>query len=675
MAGTYLSPGVYVEELPGGARAIEGVATSNTLFMGYTRRGPTDGSVRISSWSDYVDTFGGWGDGQPQGINDYREGGPGDQTVDLMGHSVFAYFQNGGRIAYIRRVVDEADGEGDSGASAASLSTMQPVPMTFEAANPGTWGDGLEVVVEANPFDDDASDPTRWDITVSRTDAAGRTTTLEQFADIEATTDDELRTVVGGVLEQSSDLVRLREDAPTANDPARPGVHRSGDVIAAGFDLDLTGATEAMRTMAVRLAPDTDDTTDFRVDAREYESFEELAGELEAGLRASTTDGDLDAAIRDGLTVTVIRDEEADEAFIEVTSGLATADEDEEGEEDVPENPKCIVRDTGLGGQLGFDESEAVRGFDRASTGPMSGGDDGSIGQQSDYQAVLDELRLNDDVNVIVTPNHVADGTDPVPGLVRAHCEAMGDRVQIVDIPEKDELAEPDDVTGVTGGTGTSTYSQTYYPWVEVSNPIHHPDLRPDAPRTVFVPPSGFAAGMWGRIDTRRGVWKAPAGVETSLTGVVGFKYTVGDAQQQLLNPAGVNVLRTKRGYGPVIWGTRTLATRANPEWRYIPVRRTAIMIEKALRNGIQWAVFEPNDHNLWASLRLSAESYMDGLYRAGAFQGTKATDAYSVQCGLDSTMKQGDIDRGYVILRVGFAPLKPAEFVVIQIKQLVGQS
>ena len=148
----------------------------------------------------------------------------------------------------------------------------------------------------------------------------------------------------------------------------------------------------------------------------------------------------------------------------------------------------------------------------------------------------------------------------------------------------------------------------------------------------------------------------------------------VEDAQQDQLNPLGVNALRTLPGAGPVIWGARTRSTRSNPEWRYVPVRRTALMIEQSIFGGIQWAVFEPNDHRLWGSLRLNIDSFMNGLFRAGAFQGEKASDAYFVRCGLGDTMTQGDIDRGQVIVIVGFAPLKPAEFVIVRIQQKVAQ-
>ena len=125
-------------------------------------------------------------------------------------------------------------------------------------------------------------------------------------------------------------------------------------------------------------------------------------------------------------------------------------------------------------------------------------------------------------------------------------------------------------------------------------------------------------------------------------------------------------------GVGPVVWGARTLATMPDPEWRYIPVRRTAIMIEQSIYEGTQWVVFEPNDHNLWSALRSNIGSFMHGLFRKGAFQGAKASDAYFARCGLGDTMTQEDIDAGQVIVIVGFAPLKPAEFFIVRIQQKV---
>ena len=294
----------------------------------------------------------------------------------------------------------------------------------------------------------------------------------------------------------------------------------------------------------------------------------------------------------------------------------------------------------------------------------------------ADYASFYDQtLRKVRDVSIMVLPGQPwpNDGSaNPVVSQTLAHCSAMANRMLILDPPAGMELADGTTVGGLS--LPTTTYNVLYYPWIEVANPLFNVDTNPTAPRTVTIAPSAFAAGMWAKIDGKRGVWKAPAGVETQLRGVAGLQYIVEDLEQDQLNPLGVNCIRRIPNFGAVIWGSRTGATRADPEWRYVPVRRTAIYLEQSIYNGIQWAVFEPNNHPLWSSLRANIGAFMDGLFRAGAFQGATAREAYFVRCGLGDTMTQGDIDAGRVIVIVGFAPLKPAEFVIVRIQQKVGQ-
>jgi len=259
--------------------------------------------------------------------------------------------------------------------------------------------------------------------------------------------------------------------------------------------------------------------------------------------------------------------------------------------------------------------------------------------------------------------------------LAVAHADYMKNRIVIVDIGSDVKLTNPGDVDEIVLPRNASGFSVTYYPWLKISDPFFKSDPESKATPEIFsVAPSSFAAGMWAKIDGKRGVWKAPAGVETALLGVAELTDVVDDARQGILNPLGINCIRRIPGAGPVIWGSRTLATKVEPEWRYVPVRRTACMIEESIYNNIQWAVFEPNDHRLWSSLRVNIDAFMNGLWRAGAFQGEKASDAYFVRCNLGDTMTQGDIDTGKVIVEVGFAPLKPAEFVIITIQQKVAQ-
>jgi phage tail sheath protein FI len=293
-----------------------------------------------------------------------------------------------------------------------------------------------------------------------------------------------------------------------------------------------------------------------------------------------------------------------------------------------------------------------------------------------DYTALYENtLRKFRDISIIVLPGEswAADGTgNSVISATLSHCDRMKNRMVIIDPPAGHELDNANTVA--TMSLPTSTYSVLYYPRVDMANPLYHPDKAPDRSKTIRIPPSAIAAGMWAKIDGKRGVWKAPAGVEARLTGAAGLEFQVENLEQDQLNPLGVNCIRKLPNYGSVFWGARTLSTRADPEWRYVPVRRTALYIEESIYSGIQWAVFEPNDHPLWSSLRANIGAFMNGLFRAGAFQGQTAKEAYFVRCGLGDTMTQGDIDRGQVIVMVGFAPLKPAEFVIVRIQQKVGE-
>ena len=306
---------------------------------------------------------------------------------------------------------------------------------------------------------------------------------------------------------------------------------------------------------------------------------------------------------------------------------------------------------------------------------PLTGGKENDATPNDFTDFFNSTLRKVRDVSIVVVPGQpwADDGSgNPFISATLAHCESMKNRAVIIDPPPNLELDQAATVSSLS--LPSSTYSVLYYPWVKVSNPFYNAEKNPAASKTVDVAPSGFAAGMWSRIDSKRGVWKAPAGMEAGLIGAAGLKYIIEDGEQDQLNPLGVNCFRNIPGGGRVIWGARTLATKADPEWRYVPVRRTAIMIEQSIYNGIQWAVFEPNDHRLWSALRANIGNFMNGLFRVGAFQGEKASDAYFVRCGLNDTMTQGDIDAGQVIVIVGFAPLKPAEFVIVRIQQKVNQ-
>ena len=207
-----------------------------------------------------------------------------------------------------------------------------------------------------------------------------------------------------------------------------------------------------------------------------------------------------------------------------------------------------------------------------------------------------------------------------------------------------------------------------YFPRVIESDPQRQGQL------DTFVS-CGIIAGVMARTDAQRGVWKAPAGIDAALNGVQGLAVTLNDAENGMLNPLGVNCLRSFPLVGPVAWGARTLrgADLLADDYKYVPVRRLALYIEESLYRGTQWVVFEPNDEPLWAQIRLNVGAFMQNLFRQGAFQGATPNDAYFVKCDKETTT-QNDINLGIVNIVVGFAPLKPAEFVVIQLQQMAGQ-
>ena len=233
---------------------------------------------------------------------------------------------------------------------------------------------------------------------------------------------------------------------------------------------------------------------------------------------------------------------------------------------------------------------------------------------------------------------------------------------------------QPSDLTGASGldsvgwGLARTENAALYFPYLRLPDSLQENRLADFAP-------CGAVAGIMARTDGQRGVWKAPAGNDATLNGVVDLTVKLTDGENGQLNPLAVNCLRAFPVIGRVVWGARTLrgADQLASEWKYLPVRRLALFLEESLFRGTQWVVFEPNDEPLWAQIRLNVGAFMQGLFRQGAFQGSSPRDAYFVKCDKETTT-QNDINQGVVNIVVGFAPLKPAEFVVIKIQQIAGQ-
>lgn len=238
------------------------------------------------------------------------------------------------------------------------------------------------------------------------------------------------------------------------------------------------------------------------------------------------------------------------------------------------------------------------------------------------------------------------------------------------------DWGEPGDITDPVTGLDSATWGLTrntntavYFPRVIQPNPLQEG-------RLAEFSPCGVVAGIIARTDANRGIWKAAAGLDANLKGVSALSAKLTDGNNGVLNPLAVNCLRSFPVNGRVVWGSRTLvgADQLASEWKYLPVRRMALFIEESLYRGTQWVVFEPNDAPLWAQIRLNVGAFMQNLFRQGAFQGSAPKEAYFVKCDSETTT-QTDIDNGIVNILVGFAPLKPAEFVVIKLQQISAQA
>jgi phage tail sheath protein FI len=212
-------------------------------------------------------------------------------------------------------------------------------------------------------------------------------------------------------------------------------------------------------------------------------------------------------------------------------------------------------------------------------------------------------------------------------------------------------------------------YSAYYYPWVQAPDPLARN-------RSRLFPPCGFVAGVYAATDAIHGVWKAPAGIDTSLTGVSGLQYVLTDAENGLLNVQAINCLRQFRVYGNVVWGARTLAgnDQLGSPYKYANPRRTALYLESTFYDAMQFAVFESNDETLWSQIRLSIGSFMQGLFLKGAFSGTTPQQAYFVKCDSENN-PPFRIAQGIVTAHLAFAPLLPGEFIVIEVQQMVAPS
>lgn len=277
-------------------------------------------------------------------------------------------------------------------------------------------------------------------------------------------------------------------------------------------------------------------------------------------------------------------------------------------------------------------------------------------------RAALETFKPIDEIAIVVVPGAVS---DEVQNAILDHCEDtyLQDRFAILDGRHEEVTNFNLTKEAIQGGTRDSSYGAIYFPWIEVFDPI--------TDKNIYVPPSGHIAGVYSRVDTERGVHKAPA--NEVIRGAEGVEIVVTKADQAGLNPDGINVIRQFSGNNNIlIWGARTLASKEDPEWQYINVRRLFLYLRESIDEGTQWAVFEPNDFKLWAKIRRNVSAFLTNVWRDGALFGKTAQEAFYVKCD-EETNPPEVRDLGQVVTEIGVAVVKPAEFVIFRISQWAG--
>ncbi|MGE3857533.1 MAG: phage tail sheath family protein [Dehalococcoidia bacterium] len=306
---------------------------------------------------------------------------------------------------------------------------------------------------------------------------------------------------------------------------------------------------------------------------------------------------------------------------------------------------------------------------------PIAVGGDDFVGSESERTGI-NGLVVADEVTMVVCPDIITatKGADGAVDLVTwqaiqtamiAHAEKSGDRLAILDTPPS---LGPSAAASWRSETAMydSKFAALYYPWIKIGNPFAKPDN--DEPKMLTIPPSGHLAGIWARNDATRGVWKAPA--NEVVRGVLDVEMKITTVEQEQLNPIGVNCIRPFGARGTRVWGARTLSS--DPSWRYVPVRRMFNFVEKTILMGTNWVVFESNDEALWQRVKRTINAFLIGLYRDGALAGTSPGDAFYVKCDAE-TNPPSSVDEGKLVVEIGIAPLKPAEFVIFRIAQWQG--
>ncbi|MGP3999959.1 phage tail sheath family protein [Streptomyces sp. 8N706] len=605
-------PGVYIEELPSSVRTITSVTTSVTAFVGHTRRGPVNQPVTVTGFADFERRFGGLA------------------SESSVSYAVQQFFLNGGSVAVIVRVAAAGTGE-PAGTTLTSTETQAGVPvLAVTAKEPGAWGAGLRITVDHDtPSPSDTFNLQVFDTAGGVRETHPGLSMREGHARFAET-----------AVNSASSVIRVEVKDESRPDPV--------GTVSKPFAAELPDLTSEI-TVKIGDVERSFTLYDPDQDGEPPATVTQLALLLERKLRALP-----DAPGKRAYAGTRVK---AFDRRLQVVAGS--------------DSPDDVVRFLGqAANDLGLEASVNPPVF--ALTGGLDGGPPGPadlIGSEA-AKSGIQALRQVEDVNLLALPELSAYDSvdDMVTVLSSAEALCQERRIfLIVDSPAAWTSLDAARAGLSAFDSVRSSHAALYFPHLEMVDPL--------TGRLRGFPPSGAVAGVMARTDGGRGVWKAPAGTESRLSGVRALTVPLTDRENGLVNPQGVNCLRTFPVVGPVVWGARTLegADALTSQWKYVPVRRLALFLESSLYRGLTWVVFEPNDERLWSQIRLNVGAFLHTLFLQGAFQGTSPREAYFVKCDKETTT-QDDIARGVVNVVVGFAPVKPAEFVIVKIEQMAGQ-
>jgi phage tail sheath protein FI len=639
-------PGVYIQEIPSGVRTVTSVATSIAAFVDFFPKGPMNQAVQIFGMGDFERIFGGL-----------------DDRSDAS-YAIAQFFLNGGGEAHVVRVTNAA-----SPARAATVRAQEATGTTdileFRAANPGIWGNALRVDIDHNT----PNPATQFNLTVTLYDgpsARARPIAAEKFLNLTVTAGPRF---VETVVNDESTLIAVDYLPSSGTDMPAASGSTSGNVNAVLFN-DLSGDALDITFGGITRTVNLENWTAAGLTVTTAAAFRPY---LERAIKQAHT-----SVAFTGASVELVRYGATDLRY-RLLAGRG-------GEEYNTNTPITFAGATAttltLPGAASASANVQQYGLGvTASFASLTGGVTGTDGnaptaadivgtQALDPHTGIYALDYVDLFNILCLPS-AADLSDTemrtVYNAAIAYCESRR-AFMIVDIPANIDQTQEMKQWLDDHAEFRHNNAAVYFPRPLIPDPKDEYRLR-------AVGASGTMAGLYARTDSTRGVWKTPAGIEATLAGVTDLATKLTDAQNGVLNPLGINCLRSFPVYGNIAWGGRTTqgADVIASDWKYLAVRRLTLMIEESLFRGTKWVVFEGNDEKLWAKIRQNVGAYMMSLFRDGAFQGTDPKAAFYVKCDKETTT-QNDINQGIVNIEVGFAPLKPAEFVVIKIQQIADQ-